>query len=82
MGFSKAFPRNVGTSNYPVWEEIFLTEEEEKQAEELAKKENAALMEECIDIAAKIMEKKKLKNFQSDIIRVATSLFVNILIKQ
>lgn len=75
MSFSKAFPRYVGKSTYPVWEEIILTEEEEREAEELARKENLELMEKCMDDAKKTILKKNLKDYQSDIIRLASALF-------
>ena len=32
--FSKTFPKKDPNSSYPVWQEIFLSEEEERQAEE------------------------------------------------
>lgn len=75
MGFSKAFPRYVGKSTYPVWEEITLSEAEERQVEESARLENIKLMKECIDDTAIIFKEKKLKDFQSDIIRIALGLF-------
>lgn len=39
MVFSKTFPRTLKGSSYPIWEEINLSDEEEK-----AKKENSELM--------------------------------------
>ncbi len=75
MAFSKSFPRTVGTSSYPIWEEIFLTEEEEKEIEKLAEKENIELMKKCFDEAKKIISDKDLKEYQSDVVNVATALF-------
>ena len=75
MAFSKSFPRTVKGSTYPVWEEIFLTEEEEKEQELNCREENKKRMEECIEDAKKIAKNKNLKDFQSDIIEIATSLF-------
>jgi len=34
MAYSKNFPRTVEGSNYPRWEEVYLTVEEEQQEEE------------------------------------------------
>jgi len=34
MPFSKSFPKTSKTSTYPQWEEITLTDEEEKEQEE------------------------------------------------
>jgi len=75
MVFSKTFPRTLKGSNYPIWEEINLSDEEEKEIEERAKKENSELMRECIDEAKKIIEEKGFKDYQSDVIRIAISIF-------
>jgi hypothetical protein len=75
MVFSKNFPRNVEGSNYPRWEEVFLTEEEEKAEEERSRQENISLMKECVEDAKKIMAEKDLKEYQSDLISLAISLF-------
>ncbi len=75
MAFSKRFPRTVKGQSYPEWEEIFLTEEEEKNEEQKSRKENIRLMAECIEDAKKIMENRKLKPFQTDLINMAISLF-------
>ncbi|MBI2573435.1 hypothetical protein HYV86_06225 [Candidatus Woesearchaeota archaeon] len=45
MTFSKTFPKTVPGSNYPVWEEIYLTEQEERDVEEQCRKENYVLMD-------------------------------------
>ena len=75
MGFSKSFPRTVEGSTYPTWEEIKLTEKEEKEEEVRCRKENISLMKECIEDAKEVMKDKSLKDFQSDLIKVAISLF-------
>ncbi len=75
MAFSKSFPKTLDNSNYPRWEEVYLTNEEEAQADEKAREENILLMKECIEDAKKIFSEKKLKDFQSDIISIAISLF-------
>ena len=75
MGFSKSFPRTVEGSTYPIWEEIKLTDKEEKEEEAKCRKENISLMKECIEDANGVMKDKSLKDFQSDLIKVAISLF-------
>ncbi|MBW2991004.1 hypothetical protein KY348_04845 [Candidatus Woesearchaeota archaeon] len=75
MPFSKTFPKTTDKSVYPKWIEVFLSEAEEKEQEELCRKENIKLMQECIDDAKKIFSEKKLKDYQTDIIRLAVALF-------
>ena len=75
MSFSKSFPKTVKGSTYPQWEEIFLTEEEEKNIEAEQKKENTKLLKECIDDARKIMNDRGLKEYQTDMINLAVVLF-------
>ena len=75
MTFSKSFPRTLEGTNYPRWEEVFLTEFEEKEVEEKARAENVRLMKECLDDAKNIMAEKNLKEYQSDLIALAISLF-------
>jgi len=75
MAFSKSFPKTVPGSSYPQWEEVFLTEEEEKEEEKKCREENIILMKECIDDAKKIILEKSMKDYQTDIINIAISLF-------
>ena len=75
MAFSKSFPKTVKGSSYPQWEEVFLTEEEEKGEERKCRGENLKLMKECIDDAKKIIQEKNMKEYQTDIINMAISLF-------
>lgn len=75
MPFSKSFPKTTDKTIYPKWEEVYLTDAEEKALEEKAKEENRHLMEECIKEAKKIFVKESLKDFQSDIIQTAIALF-------
>lgn len=75
MSFSKSFPKTVKGSTYPQWEEVFLTDEEEKQVEEKAKQENIKLMKESLEEAKKIFEDSQLKDFQKDLVRMAVALF-------
>lgn len=75
MAFSKSFPKTTEKTVYPKWEEVFLTEEEEKEQEKLSRDENFELMKECIDDARNIFEQKQLKSFQTDIVNTAIALF-------
>ena len=74
MAFSKSFPRTLPGTNYPIWEEIFLTAEEEQQVEELCKKTNFQLMDESIR-EAKMLSIKNGMNEDHNIVAVAKSLF-------
>lgn len=75
MPFSKTFPKTTKGSNYPVWEEVYLTEEEERLQEISCRQENIKVMVQCINDAKNIFEQQNLKRFQSDLIRVAIALF-------
>jgi len=73
MPFSKSFPKTSKTSTYPQWEEITLTEEEERLVEQKSTEENIKLFKQCIEDAKSILIEKGLN--ESDIIKVAISLF-------
>lgn len=75
MPFSKSFPKTVPGSSYPQWEEVFLTEEEEKEEEKKCREENIKIMKECISDAKEVVTKKTLKDYQTDIVNIAISLF-------
>ncbi len=75
MAFSKSFPRTVKGSTYPVWEEVFLSADEELTEEKNAREENNRLMSECIEDAKRISSEKQLKDFQSDVVSLAIALF-------
>lgn len=75
MAYAKNFPRTVEGSNYPRWEEISLSEEEERQEEEQCRKDNIEIMKSCIDDAREIMREKGLKDYQTDLISMAVTLF-------
>ena len=73
--FSKSFPRTVEGSNYARWEEVSITSEEEKKQEELARKDNIRIMNECIDNAKSLLLEKGLKEYQTNIVNIAIALF-------
>jgi len=75
MSFSKSFPRTTEKSSYPLWEEISLNDEEEKQIEKLAHNENIVIMKKCFQDAKKIISEENLKDYQSDIVKITISLF-------
>lgn len=75
MPFSKSFPKTSKTSAYPQWEEITLTEEEEKAVEQKSKDENIKLFKECINDAKSILIEKGLNESNSDILNAAIALF-------
>ena len=75
MMFSKSFPRTDGKTTYPMWVEISLDNSEEKQVEFVARRETNALMKECIEDARLIMEDMNLRDYQTDLVRMAVSLF-------
>ena len=75
MGFSKSFPRTLPGSNYPKWEEVSLTPEEEKEQEEKARQENIKIMKQCIDDVKAVFAEKSLKDYQTDIVNAAIALF-------
>ncbi len=75
MPFSKSFPRKSDKSVYPTWEEVELSPEEEKAVEEKARTENIELMKQCIEDAKKLFSDQDLKRYQTDMIRLAISLF-------
>ncbi|MBI2107296.1 hypothetical protein HYT57_04915 [Candidatus Woesearchaeota archaeon] len=54
MVFSKAFPRQIKGSSYSVWEEISLTDSEEKAIEEAVRREHVEVMRQCINDAKTI----------------------------
>ncbi|MFC1698212.1 hypothetical protein ACFL1H_07765 [Nanoarchaeota archaeon] len=75
MPYTKNFAKKSDKSVYPVWEEVSLTEEEEKQQEQIARKENIELMKECLDDAYKVLHDKQFKQDQEDLIDIAIALF-------
>lgn len=74
MPFSKTFPKTIPGSNYPVWEEVTLSDVEEKQIEEDCRRFNNQLFEECIFDAKLILQKKGLGE-ESLIVQTAIALF-------
>lgn len=74
MAFSKTFPKTVPGSNYPLWEEIFLSAEEEREVEELCRKANFQLLDECLR-EAKLLAIKNGMNEDENVVKLAAALF-------
>ena len=74
MAFSKTFPKPVPGSNYPQWEEVYLTEEEEKEISEESRKINFRLMDECLREAKALLIKHGINN-DENVARLAIALF-------
>ena len=72
--FSKNFPKTVPGSNYPVWEEITLTEEEEKQVEEECRRTNFRILDQCLEEAKALAIKQGL-NTDENRVKIAIALF-------
>ncbi len=75
MGFSKNFPKTSDKSVYPKWVEVTLSEDEEKEAEQIARKKSIHLMRECIEDARLIVREKRLMESQKQLVDIATALF-------
>ncbi len=75
MSFSKSFPRTDNKSTYPIWEEISLSSEEENKIEDSARKENITLLKQCIEDARMIVQDENMRDYQTDISRMAIALF-------
>lgn len=74
MSFSKTFPKKSLNSTSPIWEEVYLTEEEEKKAEEKCYQENFSLLSQSLD-EAKLIAIKHSLNTDENRIRLAIALF-------
>lgn len=75
MAFRKRFPKDVPTSPYPQWVTVELTKEQEEQLEEKTRDENVSLMQECLSDAKELVEAQGLKDYQTDVVNIAISLF-------
>jgi hypothetical protein len=75
MAFSKRFPRSVKGSPYANWEEVRLSDEEERQIDSKARADNNRIFSECIDDARHIIAEKGLKGYETSIVAIADALF-------
>lgn len=74
MAFSKTFPRQQPGSNYPLWEEIYLTDEEERHIEEDCRQENFQILNDCLH-DAKVLAIKHSINTDENVAQLAIALF-------
>ncbi len=74
MTFSKTFPKTVPGSNYPVWQEVTLTQEEEEFVENECKRANFVLMDEAIEDAKQLAIKHGI-NSDENRTAIAIALF-------
>ena len=74
MTFSKTFPKTTPGSNYPIWEEIVLTEDEEKVVEGKCRQENIQLLDECLEDSKHIAIKNGI-NTDENRVKLAIALF-------
>lgn len=74
MTFSKTFPKTISGSNYPVWEEVVLSEAEENQAEEDCRRENFHILNGCLEEAKAIAIRHGL-NTDENRVKLAIALF-------
>lgn len=74
MPFSKTFPKTIPGSPYPVWEEVYLTEQEEKQVEEDCRRENKRLLDESLQEAKGLAIKNGI-NTEENTTQLAIALF-------
>ncbi|MFC1722662.1 hypothetical protein ACFL0V_00835 [Nanoarchaeota archaeon] len=75
MAFSKTYPREVPGTTSPKWEEVFLTAQEEREREQVARQENIYLVRQCIADARNLVKAEDLKETQSAVLNVAMNLF-------
>ena len=74
MPFSKSFPKTLPGSTYPMWEEVFLTEAEEREMEEKCRRENKVLLDECLQEAKGLVIKNAI-NTEENMTQLAIALF-------
>jgi hypothetical protein len=75
MVFSKTFPREIEGSNYPRWEEIFLSAQEEREREQVARQEFLFLIRQCVADARNILKDENMMDMQSHVLSIALALF-------
>jgi hypothetical protein len=74
MVFSKSYPRECKDGSTK-WEEIFLSAQEEREREQVARQENLFLIRQCIADARNVLKDEKMMDMQSHVLSIAMSLF-------
>ncbi len=75
MVFKKSFPKEVPNSRFPEWVEVELSDAHEAEVEAKARQDNIRIMKECLSDAAQIVKDEHLKNYQTDLVKIAACLF-------
>lgn len=75
MAFCKTYPREVEGTSYPKWEEVRLSDQEERLLDETARRENIYLLRQCIADAKNMLEDENLRDYQGHVLLLGTSLF-------
>lgn len=75
MTFSKSFAKEVPGSRFPQWVEVSLTDAEENRIEALAREQHIKLMKDCLADAKQIFTDEQLKDYQTNLVRLAVALF-------
>lgn len=74
MVFSKSFPRELKDGSTR-WEEIFLSVQEEREREQVARQENLYLVRQCIADSRNVLKDEKMMDMQSHVLSLAMTLF-------
>lgn len=74
MAYTKSFPTE-GLNGQPKWQEMVLTDQEERQEEQKARASNMMLLRQCIADSKNLVEQEGLRAYQTDVVRVALNLF-------
>jgi len=75
MVFSKTFPREIEGSNFPRWEEMFLSAQEEREIEQVARQEFLYLVRQCMADARNVLKDEGMMDTQSHVLGIALALF-------
>lgn len=74
MTFSKNFPRNIPGSNFPVWEEVVLSDEEERRIEQECDRYNQMLLNKCLKQAKSLAIENGI-NTEENVASLSIALF-------
>ncbi|MCF7861294.1 hypothetical protein K9M79_03525 [Candidatus Woesearchaeota archaeon] len=73
MTYIKSFPRTKDSTTH--WVDIKLDDKEEQKVSAIHRNLNKNLYQQCLKDAAVILEKSEMKEFQTNIVQIATALF-------
>jgi len=74
MVYSKKFLKDSADGSQH-WQEILLSEHEERECEQRARKENLYLVRKCIADARNVVKDERLMDMQSHVLSIALALF-------